>query len=341
MTPSRGVLAKSLVVLTALVLAGCGGAPGNQGNQATREPSTRAPATGGQPTADEGPGAVDNLDDVEGAVVQILAEGSFEDPEFGEVSSAGVGSGFVIDPSGIAVTNNHGVTGAALLQIFVAGEDEPRNARVLGVSECSDLAVIDIEGDDYPYLDWYEGDIGRGLDVYTAGFPDPFGEAPPTQFTLKRGIVAVPDADGETQWASVDSVIEHDAQILGGNSGGPLVDENGAVVGINYASIGETDQYYAVGREEALEVIDQLRDGEDVTSIGINGYTVADDQGNTGVWVAGVESGSPADVTGIQGGDILTELEGQLLGDDGTMADYCDVLRSRSADDTMSVEVFR
>ena len=57
----------------------------------------------------------------------------------------------IIDPSGIAVTNNHVVTGAATLKVFLEGETEPRNATVLGASECWDLAVIDIEGDDFPY----------------------------------------------------------------------------------------------------------------------------------------------------------------------------------------------
>ena len=63
------------------------------------------------------------------------------------------------------------MTGAALLKVWVGGESEPRNARVLGVSECSDLAVIDIEGDDHTYLEWFEGPIDVGLEIYSAGFP--------------------------------------------------------------------------------------------------------------------------------------------------------------------------
>ena len=54
------------------------------------------------------------------------------------------------------MTNNHVVTGR-LWQVYVEGEDSPRNAKVLGVSECSDLAVIDIDGDGFPYLTWHEG----------------------------------------------------------------------------------------------------------------------------------------------------------------------------------------
>ena len=107
---------------------------------------TEAPAETEEPAMSTG--GVDDLQDVKAATIQIESQGTFVDPEFGLVQNgAGRGSGFIIDPSGLAVTNNHVVTGAALLKVWVGGEDAPRNAKVLGVSECSDLAVIDIEGD--------------------------------------------------------------------------------------------------------------------------------------------------------------------------------------------------
>jgi serine protease Do len=208
---------------------------------------------------------------------------------------------------------------------------------VLGVSECSDLAVIDIEGEGYPYFKWRDGEITTGLDVYAAGFPlgDP-------EFTLTRGIVSKADASGETVWASVDSVLEHDTTINPGSSGGPLVDDNSRVVGVNYAGDSETNQYYAISSEEALEVISQLREENNVDSIGVNGQAVvSEDETVSGIWVSSVESGSPADEAGVRGGDVITKLEGLVLATDGTMADYCDVLRSRDASDTMNMEVLR
>jgi serine protease Do len=312
------------------VLVACGGA-----QQAASTPPTASEA------ASEGAasGAVSSLEGVESATIQIEAEGTFHDPEVGTVyNAAGRGSGFIIDPSGIAVTNNHVVTGAALLQVWVGGEDEPRNARVLGVSECSDLAVIDIEGDGFPFLEWYDGDLTTGLDVYAAGFPlgDP-------EFTLTRGIVSKADADGETGWASIDSVIEHDAAIQPGNSGGPLVTADGRVAGINYAggSPTNTEQFFAIAPDVAMPIVEQLRNEEDVDSIGVNGQAINDGQGLSGIWVASVDSGSPADEAGVQGGDIITTLENLVLSVDGTMADYCDVLRSHSADDTLAIEILR
>ena len=156
------------------------------------EKPTETPA----PTADGVPsGLVTNLTDLKKATIQIEAEGTFIDPQFGYMANAaGRGSGFIIDPSGIAITNNHVVTGAALLKVWVGGDTTKEyNARILGVSECSDLAVIDIEGDGFPYLSWYDKPTQVGLEVYLAGFPlgDP-------EFTMTKGIVSKEKANGET-----------------------------------------------------------------------------------------------------------------------------------------------
>lgn len=305
----------------------------------TAAPEPTAESAAAEPNDAAASGAVSTLEDVRSATIRIVAEGSFVSPEdFQTVSVAGQGSGFIIDPEGIAVTNNHVVTGAAFLKVYVEGENSPRNAKILGVSECSDLAVIDIDGDGFPYLDWHAGNLNVGLDVYGAGFPLAGNE----EYTLTRGIISKEKANGETQWASVDSVLEHDATINPGNSGGPLVDSSGQIVGVNYSTRRDTSQNFAIGRDEAIRVITQLREGKDVHSIGINGEAIRNEDGSiVGLWVASVESGSPADLAGLEGGDIITNLEGLHLATDGTMADYCDVLRSRNADDTMSIQVLR
>lgn len=321
----------SLLVGLALLIAACGGDSGSPETTTTQASIDKATTT--VPAKDGG--AVDSLADVRGAIVRIVAEGSFVDPEYGQqFNAAGSGSGFFISPDGIAVTNNHVVTGAAFLQVYVEGEDEPRNARVLGVSECSDLAVIDVEGDGYPYLDWYAGDLTAGTTIYAAGFP--LGDE---EYTLLDGIISKEDADGESDWASVDSVIEHSADTLPGSSGGPLVTEDGAVVAVNYAG-DAAGQSYGIGRDEALKVLPTLMDGENVTSLGINGQALYDGS-FSGIWVASVESGSPADLGGIEAGDLVTLIEDLVLATDGTMADYCDILRSHAPGDPLSVEVYR
>lgn len=286
-------------------------------------------------------GAVNSLEDVKSATVQIVAQGTFIDPEVGVmVNSAGSGSGFIIDPSGIAVTNNHVVTGAALLNVYVGGEAEPRNARLLGVSECSDLAVIDLEGEEFPYLEWYEGDIGVGMDVYAAGYPlgDP-------EFTLTRGIVSKQSASGETPWSSAGRVIEHDATINPGSSGGPLVTPDAKVVAVNYlksaADIFVASQYFAIARDEARPVIERLRAGQDVDSLGINAEAVNNGEGLSGLWISSVKSGSPADAAGVKAGDIILTMEGLVLATDYTMSSYCDIVRTHNPGDTLALEVLR
>ena len=280
-------------------------------------------------------GAVDSLQGVEGAVVQIVAQGSFVDPfEGSQGNVTGGGSGVIIDASGLAITNNHVVTGAALLEVYVDGSDEPVNARVVGVSECSDLAVIDIAGDGYPFVEWYDGAISAGLAIYAAGYPlgDP-------EFTLLEGIISKADADGESTWASVDTVVEHTAETLPGNSGGPLVTSDGQLVAIAYAA-NDLGQAFAIGRDVARPVVTQLITGVDVESIGVNGEAFTGDT-FSGIWVYSVEAGSPADITGIQAGDLIFELGGLDIGADGTMGAYCDVLRSHLASDVLDITVYR
>ncbi len=337
-----------LLAMLSLLLVACGGGgdKAEEEEEAPRptvteqaEPEPRAerePTIQAEPEPEILPaGAIGAVADVEQAVVRIVAQGTFRDPEFGELLNvAGSGTGFIIDPSGLAVTNNHVVTGAALLEVFFSDDDRPRNARILGVSECSDLAVIQIEGDGHPFLQWYQGDTTPGLQTFAAGYPlgDP-------EYTLTGGIVSKADADGESVWASVDFVLEHDATLLGGNSGGPLVTEDGRVVGINYAGSFE-GQSFAIRADEAQRILDRLIADEDVTSIGVNGQAILGPD-FSGIWVASVASGSPADDLGIQSGDIITRMEGLLLATDGTMSDYCQILRTQGPGAVLSVEVLR
>ncbi len=284
-----------------------------------------------------GDGSV-GFDGVQSATIQIEAVGTFVDPSEGGYEAAGRGSGFIIDGSGLAVTNNHVVVGAGTLKVWRGGDTSTQiNAKVLGSSECLDLAVIDLKGDGYPTLGWHRGEITTATDVYAAGFP--LGD--PT-FTMTRGIVSKASTEGQTPWASLDSVIEHDARIRPGNSGGPLVDSDGKVVGVNYAGNDTYDTNLAIHRDEVLAVLDQLTAGEDVLSLGINATALSDADGNgLGVWVSSVKSGSAADKAGVLPGDLLTRMEGVTLGSDGTLRDYCDVLRTHGQDATLSIELYR
>jgi serine protease Do len=333
----------ALAAVAALTVAACGSASESADTTTATVPDTEAPpdTEKDEPTttvAVTEPG-VNGFDAIQPSVIQIEAVGTIRDPEIGVTDGSGRGSGFIISDDGLAVTNNHVVTGAATLEVFVGGDtDVSYNATVLGVSECNDLALIDIvENEPLTPLKWFDGDITQGTEVYAAGFPlgDP-------EYTITRGIISKLKASGETSWASLDSVLEHDANIQPGNSGGPLVTTDGSVIGINYAgqNVTGTGQFFAIDSTKAQQVIDKLRDG-DFEALGVNGEAVVDEAaGLAGIWVSGIQPGSPADKVGLLPGDIIQKMNGLPVGTDGTKADYCDVLRT-SGDKPIQIEVLR
>jgi serine protease Do len=331
--------------LLALPLVAAAAACGSKADSAAPSTTTAAaqPPTTTPHTTEAATGTtIQSYGEVQPAVVQIVAKGTFRDPEIGYADGSGLGSGFLISDDGLVVTNNHVVAGAATLEVYVGGDlDKSYNARVLGVSECNDLAVVKLNtSDEMPHLDWYDGDIDAGLDVYAAGYPlgDP-------EFTLTRGIIAKARAGGDlTGTSSIDHTIEHDANIQPGNSGGPLVDRDGRVVGINYAGgapATTTEQFFAIASDLAQPAVEKLEHG-DFESLGINGWAVNDEEsGLAGIWVAGVEAGSPAAEAGLQPGDIVTAMNGLPVGTDGTFKDYCDVIRTAGEGAPIAVEVLR
>ena len=343
----------AVIALAAIGLAACAGGGSDADSSSIATPATDAderdadsrPETDSDDTepsdtepADSRPGG--GIDAIQPSIIRIEAIGTIRDPEVGSSDGAGRGSGFIISDDGLAVTNNHVVTGADTLEVFIGGDDGTSyNATVLGVSECNDLALIDID-EDGPLtpLAWYDGEITAGMDVAAAGFS--LGDS---QFTLTRGIISETEATPDTRSSSLDSTLEHDANIQSANSGGPLVTTDGAVVGINYAGGGGSGtmrRFFAIDKDHAQEVVDRLKDG-DFESLGINGYAVVDEEaGIHGVWVSGVAPGSPADDVGLVPGDIVQSMNGLPIGTDGTMADYCDVIRT-SGETPITIEVLR
>lgn len=358
----------ALLILLSLVLSACGGgdtatttAPAidltrestlddsdentrsaNDGDTADSDTTVEAPAPAEEPTA--APQAQERtIEDVQASTIKIAAEGAFQPVgDSGQIVGGWSGTGFIINDEGYAVTNNHVVTGAAILEVSIPGRDETVNARVLGVSECSDLAVIDLEGSGYPWLEFRTDPVNPGLSVFAAGYPGSGidgGSIDARDYTVTGGVVSNTTGTGDTQGSAVETVIEHDAKIRGGNSGGPLVDEQARVVGINYYG-GDTDDFnLAIAAQEAQDIIEALQLGN-VESLGMNGEAFANDE-LSGVWVQGIESGSAADRAGVLPGDIILSMEDLPLATDGTMSAYCDIVRSHSADDVISIEVLR
>lgn len=320
--PSRTKTLAAIAVLL-LVLSACGGA--------TATTTSRAAAT---TTTSLVPGPASSLEEVRDGVVRIEVEGTFEYPSGASYGEAGSGSGFLITDDGFIVTNNHVVAGAGRITVHTETTEQPLNGRVVGASECSDLAVIDIDTQDSPHLAWAQDEAKTGQEIFVAGYPlgDP-------EYTLIDGIVSKEKASGESDWASIDAVIEHTGDTLPGSSGGPIVTSGGQVVGVNYAG-DDYGQAFGISAAIARDIVTDILAGEPTLSIGVNGWAHEDSSG-TGVWVASVVPDSPADRAGIVAGDLITEMGGLPVGEELTLTTYCDVLDSHQPDLPFDVRVFR
>lgn len=301
-------------LLPALLLVGCS----TSGEESTATIRVASPPSSTSVAPVSADGAA-----LRAATVRIETTGSYVTPEIGSLATlVGSGSGFVIDESGLIVTNNHVVAGAAIVEVFFDGQPASVAGHVVATSECSDLAVVDVDGSGYTAVAWEDAPVTTGTSVQAAGFPD--GDP---EYTLTQGIVSRESVDGATPWASISSLIQHDADLRPGNSGGPLVDAAGRVVGVNVAA--SSTGRFAVPSSVARPVIDTLVQGTDVDSIGINAQAVWDETTNeSGVWVVSVTTGSPADEAGLLPGDVITRMKGLRVALDGTLNDFCGVVRS-------------
>ena len=237
-----------------------------------------------------------------------------------ERKATGLGSGFIIDSKGIVVTNNHVIQGAEDIVVSVNGSKEYK-AKVIGKDPYMDLAVLQIESDEkFIPVSFGDSDKARVGDwVIAIGNPYGFGG------TVTTGIISSRNRDiGLTRY---DDFIQTDASINVGNSGGPLFDLNGKVVGINTAIIapgrsGSIGIGFAIPSNSAYKVIEQLIEfGETKRGwLGVRIQLVTEEIADVeqlekpeGALVASVSEGSPAASGGIKAGDIILEFDGKKV----------------------------
>ncbi len=232
----------------------------------------------------------------------------------------GAGSGFVIDPSGFVVTNNHVVGNASRVVVSLQDGSE-HTARVVGTDELTDLALLRIEtGRQLPAVPWGNSTRARvGSWVLAAGNPFGLGGSVTTGIISARGR--------EIGAGPFDDFIQTDAAINPGNSGGPLFNMAGEVIGISTAIYSPSGANAGIGfatpSDLARPVIDQLR-REGRVERGWLGVSVQDvvpeDARNAGtsgarrgVLVAGVERNSPANRAGLRQGDLVVAMNGEPI----------------------------
>jgi S1-C subfamily serine protease len=229
--------------------------------------------------------------------------GSFFEPRQRVESRASLGSGIVVDPGGLVVTNAHVVAGAHRVFVGVEEEDEATYpAELLGVDATADLAVLRIAaGRKLPWIDLSDGDPAMiGETVIAIG--NPFG----LSHTVTVGVVSALDRSIRTNDAVYHRFLQTDASINPGNSGGPLLNLAGELVGINTAIYARGEGIgFAIPRERVQRVVQALTAGDQVPPAWA-GWLLAD--GRTRVTVVYVAPGSPCDRAGIVPGDQLLQL---------------------------------
>jgi putative serine protease PepD len=266
-------------------------------------------------------------------------EGGTEEAESAE--SMATGSGFEVDEEGDVVTAAHVVDEASSVEVIFQ-DGTTRKAEVLGIDEASDLAVIKFNPEGIELHPLTVGDSSAlkvGAAVAAIGAPFEYA------WSFSTGIVSGLDRTIEApNGFSVSHAIQTDAAVNPGNSGGPLLNAEGEVIGVvdQIATDGSADQSSGVGFAVPSSLVaaelEQLEAGEKVEHAFLGVATATPTAGTEGAEVAEVETGSPAAEGGVKQGDVITELDGERI--DSTEA-LVAAIGARKPGDTVTLEIER
>ena len=285
------------------------------------------------------------------AVVLVYNQGTTS-TYWGQAESQSSGSGMIISKDGYVLTNNHVVEGAEKLTVMTTSGEE-YDATVIGADEVNDVALLKIEGDeDFPTVSIGDSDqIEVGEQVCAIG--NPLGEL---TNTLTVGYVSALDREiSESSTGTTINMFQTDCAINSGNSGGPIFDMNGNVVGITtakYSSSGYSNAAsvegigFCIPINDAMSIVNDLMQYGYVkgrVSMGVSvramDTTVAQYYNlPTGVYVAGVTSGSAAENAGIQEGDMICAIDGD---ETASVAALKQKLKDYKPGDTATVSIYR
>jgi len=308
-----------------------GDAPGS-----SNEPVATAPSSNG---AEPAMNVAEVLKKIEPSVVTITSI-----TEGGTSPGRATGTGIVITSDGDILTNDHVVNGADKVSVLFAGDTEPTPATVLAVDVGNDLALIHVDKTGLtPAVFADPSSINIGDEVVAVGFALDLDGGP----TVTRGIVSALNRTIVSGDGALDGLIQTDTAISSGNSGGPLVNTRGQVIGINTAvfqsssAVAANNVGFSISVAEALPVIEELRaqaNGATRTE-GYLGVSVLDRQdGGLGAVIAEVSPGSPADLAGMKVDDIVIQADGSPV--DGQPA-LVAAIRDKSPGDSIKIDVLR
>ncbi len=274
-----------------------------------------------------------------------------------QTEAQGVGTGFLVRPDGVIVTNCHVIEGASRITVSTS-DDEPHryDARVIGGDCENDLAILDIEADGLPTVPLADSaDLQLGQRVIALGYALGLEGGPSVTTgivsSLDRTIQAedpgcAPEICGEDQVRTYSSIIQTDAAINPGNSGGPLVDMRGRVVGINSAgNDGAENIGFAIPIDEVKDEVAQAVDAPlaPVAYLGVSTDTVTADVAfqldlavERGAIVLGLTGDGPAAAAGIQEGDVIVGIDGRSV---TSRDDLEPILEALRPGDTVTVEL--
>ena len=269
-------------------------------------------------------------------VVEITVSGS-ADPS-GEGQGQAQGSGFVIDDEGHIVTNQHVVDGATSISVLF-WNGETASATLVGSDPSTDLAVIKVDASEsllHPLELADSSEVAVGDGVLALG--SPFG----LEGTLTTGVVSAlhRQMPAPNQYA-INDAIQTDAAINHGNSGGPLLNLDGDVIGVNSqiesASGGNDGVGFAIPANTVKSIVAQLLDGGRVSHAYL-GVSLTESASSEGAEVADVRSGSPAAEAGLQAGDVVTAVDGDEL---SSTAELQTAIDAKRPGETIELTVLR
>ncbi|MDH5696435.1 MAG: trypsin-like peptidase domain-containing protein [Dehalococcoidia bacterium] len=281
------------------------------------------------------------------AVVSIVTETVGYNWFWQAVPQTGAGSGIIISSDGYIVTNNHVVEDAQKVTVTLS-DGSAFAATIVGTDAQTDLAVVKIDANNLTYLHFLSNSLEQ-LSVLDPVVAVGNALALPGGPTWTTGVVSnLGRSIEEENGVVLDDIIQTDAAINAGNSGGPLLDTAGQVVGINVAIASNAENIgFAISTDTAIPVVNSLIDkgkvvrpwlGVEVTTVTSTIQHYYNLSVDAGALITSVGSGSPADEAGLRAGDVITKIDGE---DISTAAELTSSINSHQIGDQIEIVYYR